>query len=397
MSRQARIRRTLDAITAMGLTTLAVACNAHPTATSDMEGGPGSVGEAGVTASAGPGGSAASGAPEGSDSYADKDPTALQDFHPALDAHGTWADDPKYGTVWTPNAAETGPSFAPYVTAGHWVYDELLWTSDYDWGWAPFHYGRWVLIEGRGWSWIPGREYAPAWVEWRTGDEYLGWAPAPPLFVWQGGVAVTVGFAPPPPPFVFCAHADLFAPQPGRVVIMGPRAVEIESRTRIYEAPGQREHYHPGPPLASLHIAPERVVHATGHEHGCERALAFARPSTAVRVGAHPPVFRAESERGLPPRGGPEPRPEGLHQEGRPEGPRPEGPRPEGPRPEGPRPEGPRPEGPHPEGPHSGGPRPEGPRPEEPHPEGPHVSHPNPPPVSHGPPHAAAPPPRGKR
>jgi hypothetical protein len=254
------------------------------------------------------------------DSYDDKDPAALQDFHPALDAHGAWADDPTYGTVWTPSAAETGPDFVPYVSGGHWVYgDDYLWTSDYEWGWAPFHYGRWVNLEGRGWSWIPGREYAPAWVEWRTGDAYLGWAPAPPVFVWRGGIAVTGGFAPPPPPFVFCAHADLFAPQPGRVVLMGPRAVEIEARTRVYGAPGGREHFRPGPPLASLHLAPERVVRATGHESGCARALAFSHPSTAVHLGAHPPEIRRDLHREEPSE--PAVRHEVSHGEGRQEAP----------------------------------------------------------------------------
>src|SRR5580658_4846810 len=219
------------------------------------------------------------------ESYSDTDPAALQDFHPALDAYGTWSDDPTYGSVWTPSAAETGPDFVPYVSGGHWVYgDDYAWSSDYTWGWAPFHYGRWVHLEARGWSWIPGREYAPAWVEWRTGDAYVGWSPAPPLFVWRGGVAVTVGFAPPAPRYVFCAHADLFAPAPARIAIMGPRAIEIERQTYVYAAPGGREHFRHGPPLASLHVPPDRVVHATGHEHGCERAQAFAHPSTCVRL-----------------------------------------------------------------------------------------------------------------
>src|SRR5580658_4597889 len=42
------------------------------------------------------------------DSYADTDPTALTDFHATLDPHGTWMDDPTYGTVWVPNTAEVG-------------------------------------------------------------------------------------------------------------------------------------------------------------------------------------------------------------------------------------------------------------------------------------------------
>jgi hypothetical protein len=221
------------------------------------------------------------------ESYSDTDPAALQDFHPALDAYGTWSDDPTYGSVWTPSVAETGPDFVPYVSGGHWVYgDDYAWSSDYTWGWAPFHYGRWVHLQARGWSWIPGREYAPAWVEWRTGDAYVGWTPAPPLFVWRGGIAVSLGFAPPAPPFVYCTHADLFASRPARVVIMGPRALAIGRQTRFYGAPDAHGHFHPGPPLASLHIAPERVVRATGHERGLARARAFSTPSSAARLGA---------------------------------------------------------------------------------------------------------------
>jgi uncharacterized protein DUF6600 len=272
---------------------------------------------------------------------------ALEDFHPALDAHGTWAEDPTYGTVWTPSVAETGPGFVPYVSGGRWVYgDDYAWSSDYAWGWAPFHYGRWVHIEARGWSWIPGREYAPAWVEWRTGDAYVGWSPAPPLFVWRGGVAVTLGFAPPAPPFVFCAHADLFAPQPGRVVIMGPRAVAIARQTRFYGAPDARGHFHHGPPLASLHIAPEHVVRATGHERGLARAQAFARPSGASHLGARPPASQraahAQAREGA--------RPKVAHSEDRQKVTRTEGPRPKlahaaSPRTKATHAEAPRPEG----------------------------------------------------
>jgi hypothetical protein len=239
-------------------------------------------------------------------SYSDNDPAALQDFHPVLDAHGTWVEDPTYGTVWTPSVAETGPGFVPYVSGGHWVYgDDYTWASDYSWGWAPFHYGRWVDIGARGWCWIPGREYAPAWVEWRTGDAYVGWSPAPPAFIWRGGVAVTLGFAPSAPPFVYSRHADLFAPQPGRVVIMGPRAVAIGRQTRFYGAPDRHGHFHAGPPLASLHVAPERVVRATGHERGLARAQAFSRPSSTSRQSRlrAQPALQARSQVGPRPKG----------------------------------------------------------------------------------------------
>jgi len=48
------------------------------------------------------------------------------------------------------------------------------------WGWATYHYGRWVNLDGTGWCWVPGYTWAPAWVSWRYGDGYCGWAPLPP-------------------------------------------------------------------------------------------------------------------------------------------------------------------------------------------------------------------------
>jgi len=64
------------------------------------------------------------------------------------------------------------------------------WVSDYSWGWAPFHYGRWIVIVGHGWCWVPGTIWGPAWVAWRAGDGFVGWAPLPPRGV---SVAVTYG------------------------------------------------------------------------------------------------------------------------------------------------------------------------------------------------------------
>jgi hypothetical protein len=229
-------------------------------------------------------------AEEHTDAYDDQDPTALQDFHAALDPHGMWVDDPTYGYVWVPNPAEVGPDFYPYVSGGHWAYgDDNLWVSEYEWGWAPFHYGRWAFTDARGWAWIPGREYAPAWVEWRLGDEYVGWAPAPPEYVWRHGMAVTVGFRPPPPRYVFVGHGDFYSSHPSRVVVVGARAHEYEGRTRPYSA-GGGGHFRHGPTPAAMHLPPAKVVHATGHEPGIARAKGFSRPATAEKLGAHPPA-----------------------------------------------------------------------------------------------------------
>ena len=53
-------------------------------------------------------------------------------------------------------------------------------TNEDDWGWVVYHYGRWAHDRGLGWFWVPGDEWAPAWVDWRYGGDDIGWAPLPP-------------------------------------------------------------------------------------------------------------------------------------------------------------------------------------------------------------------------
>jgi hypothetical protein len=110
------------------------------------------------------------------------DPAAYQDFREALEPYGQWVDSAQYGQVWVPSATTVGAEFSPYYTGGHWVLSDYGWTwvSDYAWGWAPFHYGRWLSLPGYGWTWIPGRVWGPSWVHWRTGGGYVGWAALPP-------------------------------------------------------------------------------------------------------------------------------------------------------------------------------------------------------------------------
>jgi len=104
---------------------------------------------------------------------------SFQTFYDNLANQGTWIQSNDYGYVWQPQVSD--PNWAPY-TAGHWVYtdDGWAWVSDESWGWATYHYGRWVNIDGTGWVWVPGYTWGPAWVSWRYGDGYVGWAPLPP-------------------------------------------------------------------------------------------------------------------------------------------------------------------------------------------------------------------------
>jgi len=108
-----------------------------------------------------------------------------QEFYDELQQYGTWVQDDQYGDVWVP---DVDGDFRPYATNGYWMQTDYgtTWVSDYPWGWATFHYGRWRYDDYYGWEWIPGHEWAPAWVSWRQGGGYYGWAPMGP------GISITL-------------------------------------------------------------------------------------------------------------------------------------------------------------------------------------------------------------
>ena len=114
---------------------------------------------------------------------------SYQTFYDEPSPYGEWIDYPEDGYVW---ATSAGDDFRPYSTNGRWVWSdeyEWMWVSDYNWGWAPFHYGRWFHDPYYGWLWVPGYEWSPAWVAWRDGGDYYGWAPLRP------GIHISVGFS----------------------------------------------------------------------------------------------------------------------------------------------------------------------------------------------------------
>lgn len=115
------------------------------------------------------------------ESAGDREPTGSYSiFYTKLEPYGDWIETRDYGYVYRPREA-TSSHWRPY-TNGHWVYTDAGWTwiSDEPFGWATYHYGRWTRLRGVGWIWVPGDEWAPAWVSWRKGGEFVGWAPLPP-------------------------------------------------------------------------------------------------------------------------------------------------------------------------------------------------------------------------
>ena len=229
------------------------------------------------------------------DVYEDNDPSALTDFKGTLDPYGQWVDDSQYGTVWVPSESVVGDDFAPYVSAGHWAYgDDYTWVSDYSWGWAPFHYGRWTYIGGRGWGWIPGRRYAGAWVSWRVGGEgypYVGWAPLAPSYYWRGGAAYSLGFAP-THAYGFCPTGALFSPSLTGHMVSGPQLGAVAGGTRNYVPAHPGVGGVGGPTPMSLHIPANAVVAPPANHAGLAQARNFAHPSTAVAMGGHAPAGR---------------------------------------------------------------------------------------------------------
>lgn len=114
---------------------------------------------------------------------------SLQVFYDELQPYGTWMEYGNYGYVWIPRVDR---GFSPYASNGYWINTEYgnTWVSDYSWGWAPFHYGRWFYDDFYGWLWVPDTEWAPAWVAWRGGGGYYGWAPLMPGF----GIQASFGY-----------------------------------------------------------------------------------------------------------------------------------------------------------------------------------------------------------
>ncbi|HTG31711.1 MAG TPA: DUF6600 domain-containing protein [Thermoanaerobaculia bacterium] len=108
-------------------------------------------------------------------------------FYDDLAQYGNWIERPNYGWAWTPR--DVSADWRPYED-GHWVNSDQGWTwiTDEPYGWATYHYGRWYEDPEIGWSWVPGEQWAPSWVSWQEGGDYIGWAPLPP------SVSLSVGF-----------------------------------------------------------------------------------------------------------------------------------------------------------------------------------------------------------
>jgi hypothetical protein len=107
-----------------------------------------------------------------------------------LDPYGQWRRNETYGAIWFPQSMPA--NWAPY-RQGHWEWVGpwgWTWIDDAPWGFAPFHYGRWALVDDQ-WAWVPGRltvrpVYAPALVAFVGGSTSdATWFPLAPGEAWR--------------------------------------------------------------------------------------------------------------------------------------------------------------------------------------------------------------------
>jgi len=198
------------------------------------------------------------------------------DFEAPLSAYGRW-DMVDGVRCWFPAHMEA--SWRPY-SEGHWEWTDAgwYWVSDEPFGWATFHYGRWDYRDGVGWYWTPGVHWAPAWVAWRSGGGYSGWAPLPRAA--RFGVQFDVSLL---PARQFCFVQEGHFTEPVRPTTVVVNNTTIINKTTIIKETRTVNGavVHAGPPVA-------RIERATGHHIEVAKATAVrARVETRAEVKPH--------------------------------------------------------------------------------------------------------------
>ncbi len=155
-------------------------------------------------------------------------------FYDSLSPYGNWVEIGDYGYCWHPDGVDD--DWAPY-SDGYWAYTDAGWTwvSYEDFGAITYHYGRWVDVDDVGWCWVPGEEWAPAWVSWRSSDDYIGWAPLPPRAIFTASIGFStwvdreydIG----PRYYNFCEFRNFGSPALRPVIINRSRNVTIINHT----------------------------------------------------------------------------------------------------------------------------------------------------------------------
>ena len=197
--------------------------------------------------------------------WADYDPAGYEindpsDFYQPLGHFGYWVQVDNYGWCWDPSYVSS--DWRPY-TNGHWLWSDggWYWVSDEPWAWATYHYGRWVWDSYYGWVWVPATEWAPAWVSWREGGDYIGWAPLPPEcgFGAYGDTIYADNFAFAPTQFVFVERHRFCEPlRPSILIINQTFIYKTVNITKIRRT--DRHIFNEGPRFDAVRKATTRPI-----------------------------------------------------------------------------------------------------------------------------------------
>jgi len=226
-------------------------------------------------------------------------------FYAPLSPYGTWINHADFGWCWQPQVVIANPRWRPYGDRGHWVWSDCgwYWQSDYSWGWAPFHYGRWQEDARCGWVWVPGTTWSSAWVIWRSSGDYCGWAPLPPHAnyvagsgFFHGGVAVGVSFE-----FGLSAHHYTFMPirhladrNPHRYFASTGQAPTIFNQTVVVNNYGSRNNtvINNGVDVDRVAALTHREIHRVPIREMSEARNPAIRPDRVEQEGKEPVIYR---------------------------------------------------------------------------------------------------------
>ena len=213
-----------------------------------------------------------------------------------LDDFGDWDSLPQYGAIWYPRAM--GADWAPY-RYGSWAWVApwgWTWIDRAPWGFAPFHYGRWLKVHGR-WAWVPGRHevrpvYSPALVGW-AGNR--GWTAS-----FNIGSAPSGGWHPLSPHDVYVPvyqHSPRYIRQLNHAHVRDESRIERAVRTR---PPEYRPRVEPSRPERGAVRVPERRPHVAPQEFkerpAQDRITRPAQDRITRPAETRPPARRKEPE-----------------------------------------------------------------------------------------------------
>lgn len=218
---------------------------------------------------------------------------SLSTFEGPLSAYGDWVPAGSLGRAWRPRVPAGWRPY--YYGRWEWTTEGWLWVSDEPFGWATYHYGRWSWDRGLGWLWVPGFQWAPAWVSWRYSGDVVGWAPlAPGLSLYVTDFAFVDFWWTFVPTVRFCGvpvHGIAYAP--------GHARRWYDSTRPAPPRPGSRGSYRPAPgrppPPAWGGPSPRFVEERLGRPLRPARIVPAATPGGARLRAGEIGVFRPEA------------------------------------------------------------------------------------------------------